>query len=243
MEKTTAIPRSSLGESVYRLLWDRILDRRLHPGEKLSDLRLSDELGVSRTPVREALHRLVQDGIVRAEPNRGFYVASFSVRDIEEVYDLRAALEAAALEAAAPHLDPAMLRAALDQLDAIERQIGADESTDEYQRAASAFLEADRSFHRALAELAGNSRLSAVVEGLWAQIAVFQRAGTFRHTTTEASIRYHRRIIDALLGGDVAAAVRLLKEHIADVKVRALEDLAAFAEATDSGDPRGDTAL
>ncbi|MGH2560939.1 MAG: GntR family transcriptional regulator, partial [Thermomicrobiales bacterium] len=210
-----------------------ILDRRLHPGEKLSDLRLSDELGVSRTPVREALHRLVQDGIVRAEPNRGFYIASFSGRDVEEVYDLRAVLEAAALEAAAAHLDAAILRAALDHLDEIEQQIAADESTEEYQRAATSFLEADRSFHRALAELAGNSRLAAVVEGLWAQIAVFQRAGTFRHTTTEASIRYHRQIIAALLNGYVAEAVRLLKEHIADVKVRALEDLAAFEEATE----------
>ena len=238
MAKTTVIPRSNLGESVYRLLWDRILDRRLHPGEKLSDLRLSDELGVSRTPVREALHRLVQDGIVRAEPNRGFYVASFSVRDVEEVYDLRAALEVAALEAAAPRLDAAMLRAALDQLDEIERQIAADESTEEYQRAATDFLEADRSFHRALAELAGNSRLVAAVEGLWAQIAVFQRAGTFRHSTTEASIHYHRQIIAALLDGSVAEAVRLLKEHIADVKVRALEDLAAFEERVEATQAR-----
>jgi len=94
--RSDLITRSNLGERVYRLLWDRILDRRLHPGEKLSDVRLSDELGVSRTPVREALNRLVQDGIIKSEPNRGFYVASFSAKDIEEIYDLRAALESAA---------------------------------------------------------------------------------------------------------------------------------------------------
>lgn len=238
MAKTTVIPRSNLGESVYRLLWDRILDRRLHPGEKLSDLRLSDELGVSRTPVREALHRLVQDGVVRAEPNRGFYVASVSVRDIEEIYDLRAALEAAALEAAAPRLDPAMLRAELARLDEIEQQIGASASNAAYQDAAATFLAADRSFHRALAEVAGNSRLSAVVEGLWAQIAVFQKAGAFRRSTTESSIHYHRRIIAALLAGQVDEAVRQLKEHIADVKVRALDDLAAFDEAADPARPK-----
>src|SRR5215212_4764712 len=116
------ILRSKLGESVYQLLWDRILDRRLHPGEKLSDLHLSDELGVSRTPVREALNRLVQDGIVQAEPNRGFYVASFSTQDIEEIYELRAALEAAPLRASAPYLDTTLLHHALAELTGVERQ-------------------------------------------------------------------------------------------------------------------------
>ena len=81
----TPIVRRNLGSDVYSVLWDRILSRSLHPGEKLSDLHLSDELGVSRTPVREALHRLVQDGVVSYHPNRGFYVASFSQTDIVEI--------------------------------------------------------------------------------------------------------------------------------------------------------------
>ena len=93
---TTPILRRNLGSDVYGVLWDRILSRDLHPGQKLSDLRLSEELGVSRTPVREALHRLVQDGVVNYSPNRGFFVASFSANDIAEIFDLRAVLEALA---------------------------------------------------------------------------------------------------------------------------------------------------
>ena len=80
------IVRRNLGSDVYSILWDRILSRDLHPGEKLSDLRLSEQLGVSRTPVREALHRLVQDGVVIYSPNRGFFVASFSRQDIAEIF-------------------------------------------------------------------------------------------------------------------------------------------------------------
>src|SRR5690554_847234 len=87
------IERRNLGSDVYRILRDRILRQELKAGEKLSDLRLSNELGVSRTPIREALHQLVQDGVVIAEPNRGFFVATFSQRDLEEIFELRLALE------------------------------------------------------------------------------------------------------------------------------------------------------
>jgi DNA-binding GntR family transcriptional regulator len=223
--RSDTITRSNLGESVYRLLWDRILDRRLHPGEKLSDVRLSDELGVSRTPVREALNRLVQDGIVKSEPNRGFYVASFSAKDIEEIYDLRAALESAALQISGPRLGPELLHEALAELDRVEQQYLAAQSEKEMADAATAFLECDREFHRALVERAGNSRLTATVEGLWAQIAVFQKAGTYRRDWTEMAIAHHRAIIAALLDGDVDLSVAQMTNHIEMVKRRVLDDL------------------
>jgi DNA-binding GntR family transcriptional regulator len=223
--RSDVILRNKLGEGVYQLLWDRILDRRLHAGEKLSDLHLSDELGVSRTPVREALNRLVQDGIVKAEPHRGFYVASFSARDITEIYDLRAALETAALRASAPNLDHGMLHKTLDDLDAVQRQYADATTEQESLAAATAFLECDREFHRALVEGAGNSRLTATVEGLWAQISVFQKAGTHRRDWTEMTIAQHRAIIAALLHDDVDRAVAELRNHIEMVKRRVLDDL------------------
>ena len=221
------IPRSNLGEEVYRLLWERILDRRLRPGEKLSDLRLSHELGVSRTPVREALHRLVSDGIVRVEPNRGFFVASFSAADIAEIYDLRATLEAMALRAAAPKLTRDQLRAALADLDVVEAGLKSARTEAEKLAASAAFLEVDRGFHRLLVDLAGNSRLRAMVEGLWAQIAVFQWAGSFRDHWTDSAFARHRAIIAALLGGDIDAATAELRRHIEEVKGLVIDDLGA----------------
>ena len=219
------IPRANLGEEVYRLLWKRILDRGLRPGDKLSDLRLSQELGVSRTPTREALQRLVSDGIVRAERNRGFFVASFSASDIAEIYDLRATLETMALRAAAPRLTPDLLGSAQSDLDNVEARLDAAATESEKLDAFTAFLEVDRGFHRSLVELAGNSRLQNIVEGLWAQIAVFQWAGGFRDRWTEAAITRHRSIIAAMLVGDVERATEELRQHIDEVKIWAIEEL------------------
>jgi DNA-binding GntR family transcriptional regulator len=219
------IPRTNLGEEVYRLLWKRILDRGLRPGDKLSDLRLSQELGVSRTPTREALQRLVSDGIVRPERNRGFFVASFSASDIAEIYDLRATLETMALRAAAPRLTPDLLGSAQSDLDNVEARLDAAITESEKLDAFTAFLEVDRGFHRSLVELAGNSRLQNIVEGLWAQIAVFQWAGGFRDHWTDAAITRQRSIIAALVEGDLERATEELRQHIDEVKLWAIEEL------------------
>jgi len=219
------IPRSNLGETIYLQLWERILARRLHPGEKLSDLKLSRELGVSRTPVREALQRLVSDGIVRAEPNRGFYIATFSSRDIAEVYDLRAALEGMALRLSAPRLTPEDIQVALDQFEEIERLVGASRTDEEWLESTRRFLETDRGFHRLLVERSENLRLETIMEGLWAQIAVFQRAGLFRRSWLDVALSDHRRIISALKAGQFDEASVFLGEHIEHVK-RLVIDLA-----------------
>jgi DNA-binding GntR family transcriptional regulator len=225
--QTRLLPRTNLGERVYRLLWDRILSRQLHPGEKLSDLRLSAELGVSRTPVREALNRLVQDGIVRTEPHHGFYVQSFSARDINEIYELRGTLEVMALRAAAPRLSTAELKAALSDLDHAESAVRTAETDEGVVEAAACFLEKDQAFHRMIAERANNSRLASVIESLWAQIAVFQKAGTYHREWTLSSISYHRRIITALLDGDQRSAYVEMAAHIDAVKHRVLDNLGA----------------
>ena len=228
------VPRTNLGEEVYRLLWKRILDRGLRPGDKLSDLRLSQELGVSRTPAREALQRLVSDGIVRPERNRGFFVASFSASDIAEIYDLRATLETMALRAAAPRLTPDLLMSAQIDLDTVEARLNAVTTESAKLEAYAAFLEVDRGFHRVLVELAGNSRLQNIVEGLWAQIAVFQWAGGFRDHWIEAAITRHRSIIAAMLVGDLGRATEELRQHIDEVKRWAIEELGT---AQPNGEP------
>lgn len=221
------LPRSNLGEEVYRLLWNRILDRGLRSGDKLSDLRLSQELGVSRTPTREALQRLVSDGIVRVERNRGFFVESFSAVDIAEVYDLRSTLETMALQTAAPRLTPDLLTNAQSELDSVEARLNEATTESEKLEAYTAFLEVDRGFHRLLVDLAGNSRLQNMVEGLWAQIAVFQWAGGFRERWIDAAITRHRSIIARLQAGDVDQAAEELRQHINEVKVWAIDDLGA----------------
>jgi DNA-binding GntR family transcriptional regulator len=227
MQDRAYIPRQNLGDTVYRILWDRILERQLRPGEKLSDLHLSAQLGVSRTPVREALQRLVQDGVVRVEPHRGFFIASFEDRDIEEIYCLRAALERTALRLAAPSLDEAELRKSLAGLDQVEHLMKRATSDTQRQLADEMFLDLDRGFHRMIVSRAANSRLEAIVESLWAQIAVFQRAGA-RRGWAGLAIRHHRSIISALLANQIELACDLLEHHIQVVKEMVISDLMLF---------------
>lgn len=225
------IPRRNLGADVYRILWDRILSRGLDPGEKLSDLRLSEQLGVSRTPVREALHRLVQDGVVRAEPNRGFFVASFSPAEIAEIYDTRAALEIWALHAGPNRIDRQELNEQIAAHGRANDLIIAAESPEDRFNAASSFLETDMGFHRWLVRRSGNARLTSIIEGLWAQIAVFQKAGAHVPGWMETALDHHRMILYLLSQGQQADAVQALEAHILNMKERVLADLApAFEE-------------
>jgi DNA-binding GntR family transcriptional regulator len=130
-----------------------------------------------------------------------------------------------ALEIAAPRLDRAELLVALADLDRFGAAHAAALTDDERQAVADAFLDVDRAFHRLLAERAGNSRLTAAAEGLWAQIAVFQQAGA-RRGWTDLAIRHHRAIIAASLDGDAVGPVASLKHHIGEVKRLVLDELA-----------------
>lgn len=231
---TPIIQRRNLGDDVYRILWARILSRDLHPGDKLSDLRLSSELGVSRTPVREALHRLLQDGVIRAQPNRGFFVTSFSGRDIEEIFEIRAALEALALRTVVTRHPDENYSWALEQLEEVERMIASAESEEEIVAANERFLEADQGFHKYIVEHSGNERLITMINGLWAQIAVFQKAGTHVPGYVEVALRQHREIITLLRAGKHGEAIDALQAHIRDMKTRIIADLAE-AEAEQDG--------
>ena len=226
------IVRRNLGSDVYGVLWDRILSRDLSPNEKLSDLRLSEELGVSRTPVREALHRLVQDGVVIYSPNRGFFVASFSADDIGEIFDLRAVLETLALRTVAARLEPAAFESAREDLDRVEALIAGATTAADRHDAASAFLEVDQGFHQWLIQGSGNQRLISIVNGLWAQVSVFQRAGTHIPGWNELALQQHRAIIDLLIAGKGPEAADALEYHILDMKTRVIADFASGPHET-----------
>lgn len=233
------IMRRNLGSDVYGILWERILQRGFRPGEKLSDLKISDELGVSRTPVREALHRLVQDGVVNYSPNRGFFVAQFSAADISEIFELRAALEALALRNVAAKFPSSQFAWAVSELDRVEAMIEAARTDSERHAAAAAFLEVDQGFHQWLINHSGNQRLVAIVSGLWAQVSVFQRAGTHIPGWIEIAIAQHRSIITILLEGRIEAASQALEDHIHDMRRRVLADIAPSLVST-NGDARNE---
>jgi DNA-binding GntR family transcriptional regulator len=221
--RSTKISLSSLGDHVYELLWQQIANHELRPGDKLSDVHVSMELGVSRTPVREALQRLAQDGIVRAESRRGFYVASFSSQDVREIYDLRTALETLAVWLACSNVSDAEIDAAQRALDDVTQRMNTDDDT-----ARDTFLKIDRDFHQLLLRNAHNGRLAASMNALQAQISVFQVYGIHLKSLVTESIEHHQAILLALKHRDCQAAERAMEQHIQEVKAWVLAEFSTI---------------
>lgn len=220
------IERRNLGSDVYRILRDRILSQELKAGEKLSDLRLSSELGVSRTPIREALHQLAQDGVVIAEPNRGFFVATFTREDLEEIFELRRVLELYAIERLGEDDHSEDLKRAMFELEHVERLISNAETTKDKLEAGDAFLKTDRGFHSWLVSTVDNKRMSTIVGGLWTQIAIFQQVEEEIPEWMQVAVDQHRELLNRLMKGDVEGATALMSDHLDDMRHLVLEDFA-----------------
>lgn len=192
---------------VAELLRQRIYNRELAPGSWIDELRIAEELGISRTPLREALKVLAAEGLVTMKVRRGAYVTEVSEQDLHEVYELLSLLEsdaAAALCRLADDADLAELAALHKQLENAARP--GTGSRDQ-------FFELNEQFHRRMLELAQNRWRVQIVADLR---KVMNRQGSlFKAGRIEQSLAEHRAIMDALLARDEALATQRVREHFA----------------------------
>jgi DNA-binding GntR family transcriptional regulator len=213
-------PFPSVADTLYERLWRRIVNLEFAPGVRLAEETLARELGVSRTPVREALLRLGEVGLVRVNPRRGFSVPIVSPRDMIELYDLRAALETHAARRAAPLVSDAEIA------DQRARQEAAHASAVAASPAAAEeFFHADLALHELLHGYGGNRRSARLLADVMGQLSLpsFRAA---RHPENRlAAIDEHNRILASLSERDADAAARAMADHIEAVKQRALTDL------------------
>ena len=201
----------------YGQTWKQLVFFNQRKEQRLSDVALAEKLGVSRTPVRQALGRLVQDGLVRSDPRRGFWVRLFTAQDIHEIYELRGALEVLALRLAAPRLDPADLRSQLDLLYTVREQLD--------QRPISLFLQCDFRLHTLLIRASGNGLLIQYLSRLRSQFSMFQVKDTSYPKRMEAALDDHEQILLALLEGNIDKAAELLAAHISHAMANVLADI------------------
>ena len=203
---TQAPATRSTTDEVYARLREQILTGDLPRGEQHSIYRLSAQLGVSRTPVREAVLRLADLGLVTIERNRGVTVRGVQAEDIRDVFELRLLLEvpAAAGEAARADEDLRVrLRAALEAMREAARR--GDEVV---------FMRHDRDLHAALGESLGNRRLSQEVDRLRDSIQV-RGVSTIDRTRSMVDIaEEHAPIVDAVTAGNAAAAADAMRAHL-----------------------------
>jgi DNA-binding GntR family transcriptional regulator len=201
---------SSSANAVYNALRGRFADGDLAPGERLTEAALAQELGVSRTPVREALGRLQADGLV-VPTARGVAVATLGSDEIEQIYELRAVQEGlaaaqAARRQAAGLIAPAEIRALQEAADEVERAVDDGDA----KRAARANM----AFHRAFGRIPGNPFLEDALHRVWDRIAVSTVSNLSDRAWARTVISQHQEICQAIIAGDENAARQAAEEHI-----------------------------
>lgn len=214
------VERESIPTAVdhaFHRIWRQIVSGELKPGDRLSDVELASKLGVSRTPVRQALHRLAQDELITFDPRRGFWVRDLTIDDIHELYEVRVALEVLALKRAAPKLEHKELKALLNQVVHLKQEL--------LQGKIPEFLEHDFLFHNVLIQASGNGRLIRTLATLRSQVSIFQIRDTEFPGRMERALEEHEAVLEALLAGRWDEAADLLATHIIVAKERVLADI------------------
>jgi GntR family transcriptional regulator, rspAB operon transcriptional repressor len=224
---------SVLPDRLCRILKRRILTCALLPGQRLRERDLCDELRISRTPLREALNRLVFEGLVVPMPYRGYAVAPLSLAGVREIAEIRRINEPEAAALAAPRITPAQV--------ARLGQVATASYTPGNRAAALGYLRKNAAFHLEIVRATGNGRLQAIV---MAALDQFQRPDylglELGSDSAENVGQEHLRIVEALRARDPDRARVLMAEHVAHAGERVIAALQASAfwkETTELGRP------
>ena len=191
---------------VYEVLKLQIVEMELEPGTPLSEVELSKQLGGSRTPVREALHQLSREGLVRLVPGRGAFVAEISMRDIFELFQMREALETHAARLASQAAD----RTALIDLEQEMRKAGALIEAADYR----AYYDLTERLDEAIVDLAGNSRLKGALSELWGQIKRARHIAQANSERLAETVVEHVSILEAIASGDEDRSADVVRDHV-----------------------------
>ncbi len=190
----------SLADKAYHAIRDRIVSLELAPGALIDERALVDELGMSRTPVREALMRLAQERLVEVYPRRGMFVTGVDVRELARLSEVRAVLEPEAARLAAGRAtdaERADLAALADEIAAADDLMGLDER-----------------IHRAVYRAAHNELLETTLEQYYMlALRIWSMAGDRAHELEEA-VDAHRELLEAIVDGDGARAAETMRAHV-----------------------------
>ena len=215
--KKLKIP-TDLTDLTYNTIKQHILDGHFAENEKLTEASLSEQLGISRSPIREALNSLEKEGLIHIEPRKGAYLKQFFRKEVIDLYNLREVLEAYAVRIA----------------DVTPKLISSLEASTERSRAflqgnkKLEFMVEDVSFHNTLAAASGNRALCNTLENIQNQLRLC-RLKTYDLSSSTAPSA-HKAIVDALKQSDRRLAVKAIRDHIAYVRDHLLESVAEREE-------------
>lgn len=200
-----AITARALYQEVAERLRQRIFSNAIAPGAWIDELRLAQEYGISRTPLREALKVLATEGLVTMRPRRGAYVTEVNTKDATEIFHLLALLEADACASVVNNLKPAQL----EKLEALHTQLQAAAQGDKER-----FFALNEQFHYRLLELNGNKWLLQMVQDLRKVMKLHRHNSLDKSGRIHESLQEHETLMQALRTGDAAAAKEAMQQHI-----------------------------
>lgn len=201
--------RRKVTDWVWEEIRQAILDLRLHPGEPLREAAIAQQLGVSKTPIREALARLEQEGLVETTSFKGAVVSGYSPRDLEEIYELRSLLEGAAVRAVAEDASE-QARVELGEVIARSREL----------RDAGRLTELAEllgRFDQIIYDQVTNQRIRSLIDNLRAHLTRIGKLTERIPGRVEASVEEHAVIVEAIVAGRADDAERLMRAHIGSV--------------------------
>ncbi|MGK0617723.1 GntR family transcriptional regulator [Meiothermus cerbereus] len=201
-----ALTRTTLNREAYKALRQAILGRKISPGQKLVVRVLAEDLGLSPTPVKEALSALEREGLVVAVPHRGYFVLEPRLEDVREIYSLREVLEGLAARLAVENDGKALLRK-LERLFNKQREAADQGDIDTYG-------DLDLAFHRTFWEAAGSKRLLAAAETIDGQIRMLISSSAAIPGRLPQSRAEHEAILQAVRDKDPEAAETAMRTHV-----------------------------
>lgn len=196
----------SKGQSVFLTLEEEILSGALKPGDTLTEIALSERLGVSRTPLRAAIHALAEEGLVEAIPNKGAVVLGVSLDDLVEIYDIRMRLEGIAASLAAKRISDDSLTKLTESVELSEFYLTKNDSDH--------LKELDSDFHNILYKSSGNRHLCKILTELHRNIRSYRKMSLSVPERLKTSVEEHKKLLSAIKAHDGALAEKIAVEHI-----------------------------
>ena len=191
-------------------LREGIINRAFGPGDQINEAQVATQLDVSRGPVREALHRLVQEGLLVGKPNRGVFVRDVTARDIEEIYEAREVIESATASMIITTLDDAERQGVADALVAVTERMQAAVDAGDWDR----LRRLDLDFHTSLVAAGRNTRLDRAYATLATESLISMAQSETAYPRPERVVADHVDIAELLRGGDLQAVRRALHSHL-----------------------------
>lgn len=220
----TVTIKTTIREQIYEIIKDRILQGYYEPGKKLSETELSSELGVSRSPLREAIRLLESDGLVSGEPNKGVYVKYLSEKDVKDLYQVEMMMQNASIQCGANNIDADKRRFFED----LEQEFGVTYASGDL----NAYLRSSEKLHNEIVHLCNNNITNEIYKKIGIQNHRFRMMSLKDPVRLKNSYYEHIEIIHALLSGDNQKAQKVMMTHLSaaaevvTLQVRNLKDSA-----------------